>query len=59
MIEYRDMLAAILENVSRLKSSGMSVEETVAARPTKKYDEKWGQFVVTPALFTRLVYEGA
>jgi glyoxylase-like metal-dependent hydrolase (beta-lactamase superfamily II) len=59
MIEYRDMLAAILENVSRLKSSGMSVEETVAERPTKKYDEKWGQFVVTPALFTRLVYEGA
>jgi len=55
MIEYRDMLVAILDNVARLKSSGMSVEETIAARPTEKYNEKRGQFVVTPALFTRLV----
>jgi hypothetical protein len=27
MIEYRDMLVAILDNVSRLKSSGMSLEQ--------------------------------
>jgi len=30
----------------------------VAARPTAAFDAKWGQYVVTPALFTKLVYEG-
>ncbi len=59
LIEYRDMLVQINENVSKLKRSGMSMDETIAAKPTAAYDAKWGQFVVTPALFTRLVYEGA
>ena len=59
LIEYRDMLVAIYENVSKLKASGRSLNETIAAKPTAQYDKKWGQFVVTPALFTRLVYEGA
>jgi glyoxylase-like metal-dependent hydrolase (beta-lactamase superfamily II) len=55
---YRDMLVAIHENVARLKQQGRSLEETIAAKPTAAFDAKWGQFVITPALFTRLVYEG-
>jgi hypothetical protein len=55
---YRDMLVAIHENVSRLKRQGRSLEDAIAAKPTAAYDEKWGQFVITPALFTKLVYEG-
>ena len=55
---YRDMLVAIPENVSRLKRQGRSLEETIAAKPTSAFDTKWGQFVITPELFTRLVYEG-
>jgi hypothetical protein len=53
------MLVTVYEKVSKLKKSGMSMNETIAAKPTAAYDAKWGQFVVTPALFTRLVYEGA
>ncbi|MDE5443186.1 MBL fold metallo-hydrolase [Bradyrhizobium sp. CSA207] len=56
---YRDMLVAIHENVTRLKQQGRSIEETVAARPTAAFDAKWGQFVITPEFFTRLVYHGA
>ncbi len=56
--EFYDMLVAIRENVSKLKQKGMSLGETVAAQPTKKFDRKWGQFVITPALFTELVYQG-
>lgn len=56
--EYRDMLVAIRENVERLKKRERSLEAVVAARPTAAYDQKWGQFVITPALFTKLVYEG-
>jgi glyoxylase-like metal-dependent hydrolase (beta-lactamase superfamily II) len=55
---YRDMLVAIHDNVARLKQQGRSLEETIGAKPTAAFDDKWGQFVVTPALFTRLVYKG-
>ena len=30
----------------------------VAAKPTAAYDAKWGQSVISGALFTRLVYRG-
>jgi glyoxylase-like metal-dependent hydrolase (beta-lactamase superfamily II) len=56
---YRDMLVAIHENVAKLKQQGRSFEETVAAKPTAAFDAKWGQFVISPEFFTRLVYQGA
>jgi glyoxylase-like metal-dependent hydrolase (beta-lactamase superfamily II) len=56
--EFRDMLVAIRENVAKLKKQGRSRDETVAAKPTAAFDAKWGQFVVDPGYFTRLVYEG-
>jgi glyoxylase-like metal-dependent hydrolase (beta-lactamase superfamily II) len=56
--EFRDMLAAIRDNVARLKKQERSLDAVVAARPTAAFDAKWGQYVVTPALFTKLVYEG-
>ena len=55
---YRDMLVTIRDNVANLKQQGRSLEETIAAKPTAAFDAKWGQFLITPALFTRLVYEG-
>ena len=56
--EFRDMLVAIRENVAKLKQQGRSRDETVAAKPTAAFDAKWGQFVIDPGFFTRLVYEG-
>jgi glyoxylase-like metal-dependent hydrolase (beta-lactamase superfamily II) len=58
LIVYRDMLVTIREKVATLKRSGRSLDETIAAKPTAEFDAKWGQFLITPALFTRLVYEG-
>jgi hypothetical protein len=55
---YRDMLVAIRDNVAKLKQQGRSFDETIAAKPTEAFDAKWGQFVITPALFTSLVYQG-
>jgi glyoxylase-like metal-dependent hydrolase (beta-lactamase superfamily II) len=55
---YRDMLVAIHESIAELKNQGRSLDEIVAANPTAAYDARWGQFVITPALFTRLVYQG-
>jgi len=55
---YRDMLVAIRDNVAALRRQGRSLDETIAAKPTAAFDAKWGQFVITPAFFTKLVFEG-
>jgi hypothetical protein len=56
--EFRDMLAAIRDNVAKLKKAGKTRDETVAAKPSAAYDAKWGKFVIDPGFFTRLVSEG-
>ena len=56
--EFRDMLVAIRENVAALKKQGRSKDEAVAAKPTAAFDAKFGNFVIDPGFFTRLVYEG-
>jgi hypothetical protein len=44
--------------VAALKQQGRSRDETVAAKPTAAFDANFGNFVIDPAFFTRLVYEG-
>ena len=56
--EFRDMLVAIRDNVGNLRKQGKTRDETVAAKPTAAFDAKFGQFVIDPGFFTRLVYEG-
>jgi len=55
---FRDMLVGIRDNIAALKQAGRTLEETVAAKPTAAYDAKWGQFVIDPPFFIKLVYEG-
>ena len=52
------MLVGSRANVAALKKQGQSLDAIVAARPTAAYDPKWGNFVIDPALFTKLVWEG-
>jgi glyoxylase-like metal-dependent hydrolase (beta-lactamase superfamily II) len=58
LTDFRDMLVAIRQNVAALKKDGRSRDETVAAKPTAAFDAKWGNFLIDPGYFTRLVYEG-
>jgi glyoxylase-like metal-dependent hydrolase (beta-lactamase superfamily II) len=55
---FRDMLVDIRDKVAALKKAGRTLPETVAAMPTADHDAKWGHFVIDPAFFTKLVYEG-
>jgi len=55
---FRDMLVGCRDNVARLKKQGRTRDETVAAKPTAAFDAIWGQFVIDPGFFTRLVYQG-
>ena len=55
---FRDMLVGVRSNVAALKKNGHSLEAIVSAKPTAAYDAKWGNSVISPALFTKLVFEG-
>jgi glyoxylase-like metal-dependent hydrolase (beta-lactamase superfamily II) len=58
LVEFRDMLATIRDNVAALKKQGKSLDEIIAAKPTAAFDAKYGGFVIDPVFFTRLVYAG-
>ncbi|MDN3639498.1 MBL fold metallo-hydrolase [Simiduia curdlanivorans] len=53
---YHDMLAAVYAEVKKLKAKGMSVEAVVAAKPTAKFDAKWGAGFLAPDVWVALVY---
>lgn len=56
--DFTTMLVAVSENVAALKKQGRTRAEIVAAKPTALFDGKYGNFVIDPAFFTRLVFEG-
>jgi glyoxylase-like metal-dependent hydrolase (beta-lactamase superfamily II) len=55
LTEFRDMLVGARDNVAKLKKEGKSLDETIAAKPTTAYDEKWGK---KPEAFIGYVYQG-
>jgi len=52
----RDMLHTVYERLEAFSKQGKSVDEVLAAQPTKDLDEKWGKGFMTPALFVRVAY---
>jgi glyoxylase-like metal-dependent hydrolase (beta-lactamase superfamily II) len=58
LIEFRDMLVTVRNKVADLKRQGKSLDEIIAAKPTAAFDQEWGNFVIDPAHFVRLVYAG-
>ena len=58
LLECRDMLTTVRDAVAALKKQGRTLDETNAAKPTARYDAKWGGFLISGAAFTGLVYQG-
>jgi glyoxylase-like metal-dependent hydrolase (beta-lactamase superfamily II) len=56
LTEFHDMLVGARDNVAKLKKEGKSLDETIAAKPTAAYDEKFGS-ARAPA-FIGYVYQG-
>ena len=42
-MKYRDMLVTVRDRLQKLKSSGKSVDEAVAAKPLDDLDPVWGK----------------
>lgn len=53
---FRDMLVTARARVQKLKSSGKSLEEAVAAKPLSDLDPVWGNGVLNGDAFVHVVY---
>jgi cyclase len=53
---YRNMLAALRTSIGKLIAEGKSLEEVLAATPTKDFDPAWGTGGRTPAQITTAIY---
>jgi glyoxylase-like metal-dependent hydrolase (beta-lactamase superfamily II) len=53
--KYRDMLVTVRDRVKKLKTSGRTLEEVIAAEPTADLDAAWPAFM-RPAFFIGTVY---
>jgi len=54
--KYRDVLVTVRDRVQKLKSSGQTLEQVVAAKPTKDLDVPWGKGFMQPDFFVTIVY---
>jgi cyclase len=53
---FRDMLITARARVQKLKSSGKSLEQAVAAKPLTDLDPAWGKGVLSSDAFVHVVY---
>ena len=54
--DYRDMLVQVRQRIQDLISAGKTMDEAVAAAPTKDFDANWGSGYVPADVFTRMVF---
>jgi hypothetical protein len=50
------MLVQVRQRIKVLIRAGKTIDETVAAAPTKDFDAKWGSGYVPPDVFTKMVF---
>jgi glyoxylase-like metal-dependent hydrolase (beta-lactamase superfamily II) len=56
LTRYRDVMVTVRDRVQTLKTSGQSLEQAIAKKPTAELDEQWGKGFVQPDLFVTIVY---
>jgi glyoxylase-like metal-dependent hydrolase (beta-lactamase superfamily II) len=54
--DYHDMLIQVRQSVKDLIAARKTMDEVVAAAPTRDFDARWGSGYVTPEVFTRMVF---
>jgi glyoxylase-like metal-dependent hydrolase (beta-lactamase superfamily II) len=57
VIAYRKMIHTVATRVEKLAKQGKTLEQVVAAKPLREYDEEWGKFRKTDS-FVEMVYYG-
>jgi cyclase len=57
--DYSTMLQTIQSRVGEMIEAGMTLDQVVAAQPTRDYDAIWGTGYINPDLFARIAYISA
>jgi len=56
LAKYRDMLSTAADRVRKLKASGKSVDDAIAAKPLADLEADWGKGRLSGDTFVRVVY---
>jgi cyclase len=56
LMKFRDMLSMVRERLQKLKSSGKTVQEAVAAKPLDDLDPVWGKGLFNSDTFIQIAY---
>jgi glyoxylase-like metal-dependent hydrolase (beta-lactamase superfamily II) len=56
LTRFRDMLVTVRDRVQKLKASGKSAQEVVAAKPFADLDAVWGKGLFSSDVFVQIVY---
>ncbi|HEX6213826.1 MAG TPA: hypothetical protein VFZ38_03355, partial [Vicinamibacterales bacterium] len=56
LTRFRDMLVTSRDSVAKLKKSGQTLQQVIAAAPTKDLDAVWGKGFFPPNDYVALVY---
>lgn len=54
--DYLTMLKTVRDRVKALIDKKKSLAQVIAAKPSLRFDEKWGKSFLTPSQFTELIY---
>ena len=57
VLEYRKMMTTVGGRVEKLVAAGKTLEQVVAAKPLREFDEEWGKFR-KPEAFVEILYNG-
>jgi glyoxylase-like metal-dependent hydrolase (beta-lactamase superfamily II) len=55
-VRYREMLVAIRDRVRSALARSENLEQVLAARPTREFDQAWGRGFISPESFVRTVH---
>ncbi len=55
---FRKMLITVHDRLAPMLDSGKTIDEVVAAKPTKDLDATWAKGLFTGGMFTRIAFEG-
>lgn len=56
LADYRAMLVDVRDRIAALKAQGKTLEEVVDARPTARYDERFGKGFISPESLAGFIY---
>lgn len=56
LTRFRDMMVTVRDRVQKLKTAGRTLDEVIAANPSKEFDEAWGKGFMDPKNFISIVY---